>query len=315
MVWNLLRSPVVFFDANPIGTILTRFSKDITVTDFMLPTLTNFLLITGAKIVIIAIFVIISVPWNLISIVFIALPAYLVRRFSITAQNDSQRVESMSKGPINTRYSSAIDGITSIRAYRKQDYFIRGFMRDSDLNSSAKFTYNAMTRWSGIRYDFLSMSFMVGNLLIITILVNYFSVLDKNLAALTIQFAMDFAFTLSFFIRMVGEVENLMTCAQRVMEYAEMETEDELKKPNDPENWPVTSDIYFKDVVMRYRPHLDPVLKGLTYHIKSGQKVGIIGRTGAGKSSIMQALFRLVEIDSESSIIIGGEDTKEIGLH
>ena len=106
-----------------------------------------------------------------------------------------------------------------------------------------------------------------------------------------------------------------MVSAQRAMEYAKMKSEDELKKPTDPKVFPECSDIHFSNVYMRYREHLEPVLKGLHYHIKSGQKIGIIGRTGAGKSSIMQAIFRLVETDKESKIIIGGQDIKEIGLH
>jgi ATP-binding cassette, subfamily C (CFTR/MRP), member 1 len=202
MAWKLLRAPVIFFDSNPIGTILTRFSKDIAVTDFM----------------------------------------------------------------------------------------------------------------PGIRIDLFAIVFVVCNCFVITLLTNYWDILNKNLMALTIQFGLELAYTLSFMIRMLGEVENLMTSGQRIMRYAELESEDELEKPNDPKNWPEAADIYFKNVFMRYRPHLPYVLKGLTYHVKDGEKVGIIGRTGAGKSSIMQTIFRLIEIEKESSIIIGGEDAKEIGL-
>lgn len=139
--------------------------------------------------------------------------------------------------------------------------------------------------------------------------------LDPSLAALTLQFALEFSYAVSFFIRRSGEIENHMTSAQRIMQYADIDSEDELRKSKDRKNWPLTGDIHFKNVVMRYREHLDPVLKGLTYHIKSGEKVGIIGRTGAGKSSIMQAIFRLVEVEGASKIYIGGDNTKQIGLH
>jgi len=132
---------------------------------------------------------------------------------------------------------------------------------------------------------------------------------------MTVQFGLEFAFALSFNIRMIGEVENLMTSTQRTIQYAVMKSEDELTKPDDPENYPEAADIFFSNVNMRYREHLEPVLKGMTYHVKHGEKVGIIGRTGAGKSSIMQAIFRLVEVDQNSKIIIGGYNTKEIGLH
>ena len=188
MVWKLLRSKVLFFDSNPIGTILTRFSKDLGITDFLLPQMTNFALITSFKVIIIIIFVVAVIPWNLAILILVAIPMYLIRRYSIIAQNDSQRLESISKGPLNTRYSSAIDGITSIRAYDKRDYFIDGFMVDSDFNSHAKFTWNSLMRWSGIRTDLCAGIFAAGNLFLITILVNYFDVFEENLAALTIQF-------------------------------------------------------------------------------------------------------------------------------
>jgi len=151
MIWKLLRAPVIFFDSYSIGTILTRFSKDITVTDFLLPMQLNFLLITTFKIIVFLIFIIISLPWNLITVVVITVPMYLIKRYQRIALSDTQRIESISKGPVNTRYSSAIDGITTIRVYRKTKYFIDGFMRDSDLNASAKFTSNAVSRWLGIR--------------------------------------------------------------------------------------------------------------------------------------------------------------------
>ena len=315
MVWSLLRAPVIFFDSNPIGTMLTRFSRDIAITDFLLPMLLNFLLITGFKIIVTVIFIIITVPWNLITIVIVFIPMFLIRRYTRLAQSDTQRIESISKGPINTRYSSALDGITSIRVYGRSQYYTEGFMHDSDLNASAKFTFNGVTRWVGMRLDFCSYAFMVTTFFIITFLKAFDGGLNKNLASVSIQFALEFSFTLSFMIRMIGEVETLMTSSQRTIEYAEMETEDELKKPGDREIWPESSDIVFKNVYMKYRPHLEPVLKNLNYHVKPGEKVGIIGRTGAGKSSIMQAIFRLVETEADSKIIIGGDDTKELGLH
>lgn len=314
MVWRLLRAPVVFFDANPIGTLLTRFSKDISISDYMLPVLINFLLISGFKVIISLVITVVIVPYDLVMVVIVAVPVYLVRKFSIFAQNDSMRLDAMSRGPINTRYSSANDGVTSIRAYKVHRYFIDGFMKDSDTNSNARFTYNGLSRWSGIRYDIFTLVFVLTNLLVVSILKS-FNFIDGDSASITVQFGIELAYALSFNIRMIGECENLMVSSQRAMEYAKMKTEDELLKPNDPKDFPECSDIHFSNVYMRYREHLEPVLKGLHYHVKSGQKIGIIGRTGAGKSSIMQAIFRLVETDSDSKIIIGGQDIKDIGLH
>ena len=114
---------------------------------------------------------------------------------------------------------------------------------------------------------------------------------------------------------MIGESESLITSSQRVIEYAEMDSEDHLTKPNDKAIWPSIHDIYFDNLCMRYQDNLDLALKGLTHHIKAGQKVGIIGRSGAGKSTIFHSLFRLTEMEPFSRILIGNQNIKEIGLH
>ena len=149
----------------------------------------------------------------------------------------------------------------------------------------------------------------------IVILKNYSPSIDTALLALTIQFAFEISNRMAFAIKTFGEVDNMMTSSQRVIQYTEMKSEDELVKSNDDKSWPQISDINFREVYMRYRPHLEPVLKNMTHYIQSGEKVGVIGRSGAGKSSIVQALFRLVEIEDISSIHIGGENIRNIGLH
>lgn len=156
---------------------------------------------------------------------------------------------------------------------------------------------------------------MLINCLIIVILKNHTDSLNLVLASISLQFSIEIAVNFSITVRFATEAENLMTSAQRTIEYARMESEDELEKPEDPENFPEIHDIYFSNMTMRYRAGLEPAIKNMTYKVKAGEKVGIIGRTGAGKSSILQAIFRLIEIDNDGKLIIGGVDTREIGLH
>lgn len=125
-------------------------------------------------------------------------------------------------------------------------------------------------------------------------------------------------------MRYVAEIENLFTATQRIIEYTKLESEDELTKDNDQQlvrttphestKWPFEGSIEFQDVTMRYREFLEPSVRGLTFKVQPRMKVGIVGRTGAGKSSILQTLFRLVEID-EGKIEIDGVDIREVGLH
>lgn len=144
---------------------------------------------------------------------------------------------------------------------------------------------------------------------------NYTDSLDLVLASVSMQFSIEIALNFSIAVRFGTEAENQMTCAQRTIEYANMESEDELTKADDPDDFPITPDIFFSNMSMKYRKGLEPVLKNITYKVKQGEKVGIIGRTGAGKSSILQAIFRLIEVEEDGKIIIGGSDTKELGLH
>jgi ABC-type multidrug transport system fused ATPase/permease subunit len=221
----------------------------------------------------------------------------------------------MTRGPINTRLGSAIDGLSTIRAYQKQDYFIDKFMKDNDVNGNAMFTFYGVGRYQAFLLDFLSFFFAFMNALLIVILKNHTDSLDLDLAAISLQFSIEIIANFNVAVIFSAEAENLMTSAQRAIQYAKLESEDDLEKPTDPENFPAIPDIEFKNMTMRYRPGLEPVLKEVTYKVKAGQKVGIIGRTGAGKSSMLQAIFRLVEIDGDGEILIDGKNTKQLGLH
>lgn len=315
MVEKVLRAPIRFFDSTPIGRILTRLAQDIATFDLILPLHINFVLNNSFRAIAIIVLMIVSVPFVAVPSVICLILIYLIRRRTTLPQNDCKRYDSVTKAPINTKFGSVLDGVTSIRAYKKQDYFAAQFMEDTDLNSNVLFTYQGVVRWSQSRLDICSIFLLTTNALLIVILKNHTDLIDVILASISLQLSMEYGIIMAYLIRMFGELENHMTRSQRSVEYAEMETEDDLVKPNDPEHWPEIPEIVFKDVVMRYREDLKPVLKGLDCIIKPGEKVGIIGRTGAGKSSIIQVLFRLVEMEKESSILISGDDIRDLGLH
>jgi ABC-type multidrug transport system fused ATPase/permease subunit len=314
-LWKLLRAPSIFFDANPIGRILTRYSKDTVLLDYFFGFVMNIVILTVSKTIGIYALILITVPWMAIPAVFCMIVMYFIRRRCIIAQNDSQRIEGITKGPINTKLGSTIDGLQTIRAYNKQSFFRQNFMKDSDINGDAMFTFFGVSRYTAALLDGVSVIFVFLNALIIVILKNHTDSLDLVLASISLVFSMEIAFMFSIAVRFGNEAENLMTSAQRCIEYVNMESEDELTKVDDPKGYPQNHDIEFKNMTMRYRKSLEPVLKNITIHIKAGQKVGIIGRTGAGKSSILQAIFRLVEIEEDGQMLIGGVDSRYIGLH
>ena len=128
----------------------------------------------------------------------------------------------------------------------------------------------------------------------------------------------DLVMFFSFTLRYAAEIESYFISAERLQKYTTLESEDQLEKENDTvkikEGWPCDGLIEFENVTMRYRPNLDPSIKGLTFKVEPRMKIGIVGRTGAGKSSIFQTLFRLIDIE-EGSIHIDGVNIQDVGLH
>lgn len=188
-------------------------------------------------------------------------------------------------------------------------------MIDSDVNAGAKFTLLGVLRWFSTRLDLLSAVFVIATLVMVILMKIFTNFLDLSLAALTIQFAFEFSFNFGYTLKAMGKLENMITSSQRIIDFTNLEQEDALEKPNDNTDWTERPNIEFDDVYMKYRPDLPPVLNGFTHSISEQEKVGIIGRTGAGKSSVFQAMFRLVETNGLSKIYIGGVDIKTIGLH
>ena len=316
VLWKLLRAPSYFFDWNPIGRILSRFSRDIYILDYHLGNTMNVWIEGFAKSFGILVFIWINSPWMLIPLFMIIILMYIVQKICLLVQNESQRIDAITKGPINTKLGSAVDGLNSIRAYQKEDFFINGFINNIDSNGDAIFMFIGIARHQSILLEILSLIFIFLNAFLIVILRNYTTTLDLVAAAVALQFSLEIPVNLSYAMRYWTESNNMMVSAQRVIEYAEMKSEDEIiKKNNDDNNFPVIPEIVFDNITMRYRKGFDPVLKNISYKIQQGSKVGIIGRTGAGKSSILQAIFRLIEIEDEGKILIGGVNIKEIGLH
>ena len=166
----------------------------------------------------------------------------------------------------------------TVRAYKKETYFSEGFARDSDTNGQTIFTFFGVTRHMSSLIDTSNFVFVLINSLLIVILKNHTDSLDTDLVSVTLSLSFELAIFLNVAVRYITEAENLMTSAQRTIEYARMDSEDDLVKPFDPDNFPQTPEITFKNTTMRYRKELEPVLKGITYTIKPGEKVGIVGR-------------------------------------
>ncbi|KFR07766.1 Canalicular multispecific organic anion transporter 2, partial [Nipponia nippon] len=310
---NKFHTPQSFYDTTPTGRIINRFSKDIYVIDEVIPPtilmfLGTFFTSLSTMIVIIA-----STPLFAVVIVPLAILYYFVQRFYVATSRQLKRLESVSRSPIYSHFSETVSGASVIRAYRRVKSFID--MSDLKVDENQKSYYPGIVsnRWLGVRVEF------VGNCIVL--FAALFAVIGKNslnagLVGLSVSYALQVTLSLNWMVRMTSELETNIVAVERIKEYSETETEApwiiEGKSP--PEDWPSKGELEFVNYSVRYRKGLDLVLKGLNLKVHGGEKIGIVGRTGAGKSSMTLCLFRILEA-VKGEIKIDGVKISEIGLH
>uniref|UniRef100_A0A673C8C9 Multidrug resistance-associated protein 4 n=1 Tax=Sphaeramia orbicularis TaxID=375764 RepID=A0A673C8C9_9TELE len=311
MFHAILRTPVHFFDINPIGRILNRFSKDIGYLDSLLPwTFVDFIQVFLQVLGVIAVAAII-IPWILIPIAPLLVVFLFLRRYFLQTSRDIKRLESTTRSPVFSHLSSSLQGLTTIRAFKVQQGFQQMFDEYQDLHSEAWFLFLATSRWFAVRLDGICSVFVT-----ITAFgcIYLRDGLDPGAVGLALSYAVTLTGMFQWGVRQSAEIENMMTSVERVVEYAELESEAPWETSNQPpHDWPTTGSITFDRVNFSYSASEPLILKNLTVVFTSREKVGIVGRTGAGKSSLISALFRLAE--PEGRILIDGVLTSDIGLH
>ncbi|KAM8837861.1 ATP-binding cassette sub-family C member 3 isoform 2-T2 [Spinachia spinachia] len=313
LLTNKFHTPQSFYDTTPLGRIINRFSKDIYIIDEALPStvlmfLATFFVSLSTMIVIVsstAIFAVVIVP--------LAIMYIFVQRFYVATSRQLKRLESVSRSPIYSHFSETVTGSSVIRAYGRHSAFV--LMSDMKVDENQKSYYPGIVsnRWLGVRIEF------IGNCMVL--FAALFAVtgkenLDPGLVGLSVSYALQVTMSLNWMVRMTSDLENNIVAVERVKEYSETKTEApwevEDKKP--PHDWPTEGTVEFQDYSVRYREGLDLVLKNLTLSVKGGEKIGIVGRTGAGKSSMTLCLFRLLEA-AAGEIVIDGLKISELGLH
>uniref|UniRef100_A0A673CLX7 ATP-binding cassette, sub-family C (CFTR/MRP), member 3 n=1 Tax=Sphaeramia orbicularis TaxID=375764 RepID=A0A673CLX7_9TELE len=310
---NKLHTPQSFFDTTPIGRIINRFSKDIYVIDEALPATVLMFLGTFFVSLSTMIVIIYSTPIFAVVIAPLAFIYVFVQRFYVATSRQLKRLESVSRSPIYSHFSETITGSSVIRAYSRHSAFV--LMSDMKVDENQKSYYPGIVsnRWLGVRIEF------IGNCIVL--FAALFAVtgkdnLDPGLVGLSVSYALQVTMSLNWMVRMTSDLENNIVAVERVKEYSETKTEApwdiEDKKPHP--DWPTMGNVEFHDYSVRYREGLDLVLKNINLSVKGGEKIGIVGRTGAGKSSMTLCLFRLLEA-AGGEITIDDVKISEIGLH
>ncbi|ODQ79186.1 hypothetical protein BABINDRAFT_162228 [Babjeviella inositovora NRRL Y-12698] len=311
---KVLQTPMAFMDTTPTGRVLNRFTKDVDTIDYDNPDMLRLLLNSSSFIFGVFIMCIIYLPWFAL-----AVPPILFVYFSIAGYYqpqafDVKRLESVSRSHTYGHFNETLNGLTTVKSFRGEARFMHRHEQLLEQVNSAALTSIATQRWLSVRLDLIAAvtSFLI-NMLCIS---GVFSI-NAASAGLLIAYIMQIANLLSLMIRSVTQVQTNMNSVERLCEYAydlPQEAAFEIPETKPPATWPTHGAMCFENVSMAYRPGLPLVLKNFSVSIKPGEKVGICGRTGAGKSSIMMALFRLTELHS-GTISLDGIDISTIGLH
>ncbi|KAF6731478.1 Canalicular multispecific organic anion transporter 1 [Oryzias melastigma] len=309
---NILRAPMVFFDTTPIGRVVNRFAKDIFTIDEAIPHsfrswLLSLLAVLGTLFVIS-----LAIPFFTIVIIPLAVIYFFVQRFYVATSRQLHRLDSVSRSPIYSHFGETVSGLSVIRAYKHQDRFLK--LNEIAIDNNLKSVYPRIisNRWLAIRLEFL------GNLVVFFSAL--FAVISKDsiesgLVGLAISYALNITRNLNLLVRLSSELESSIVAVERITEYTQIENEAEwITDHRPPEKWPEEGRLQFINYKVRYRPGLDLVLHGITCDIASSEKIGIVGRTGAGKSSLTNCLFRIIEA-ADGRILIDDVDISTIGLH
>ncbi|KAL8872715.1 MAG: hypothetical protein Q9174_001702 [Haloplaca sp. 1 TL-2023] len=308
---RVLRAPMGFFDTTPLGRITNRFSKDVDTMDNNLTDSIRMYFFTLAMII--SVFTLVIVFFHYFAIALG--PLFIVFIFSAAyyraSAREMKRHESVLRSGVFSRFGEAISGVASIRAYGLQTRFVQGLREAVDQMNSAYYLTFSNQRWLAVRLD------TIGNLLVFTtgilVVTSRFDV-NPSIAGLVLSYILSIVQMIQFTVRQLAEVENAMNATERLHYYGtQLDEEPPLHLSEVPQEWPQHGQIVFNEVQMRYREGLPLVLQGLTMSVAGGERVGIVGRTGAGKSSIMSTLFRLVEL-SGGSISIDGINIATVGL-
>lgn len=313
-VKKLLHTTMSFLDTTPSGRILNRFTKDTNSLDNEISNQLKLFIHMVASIIGILILCVIYLPWFAI-----AIPLLVIIFFSITAyyqasSREVKRLEALSRSHVYNNFNEVLEGMSTIKSYNSQERFMKKNDEFVDKLNESYFVTVANQRWIGITLDLTGCG--VAFIVTMLALTRQFNISASSTGLIT-TYILDFATSLSVTLVAYSEVENEMNSVERLCHYANnLEQEAAYKIPgHEPApDWPQKGHIEFKNVSLRYREELPLVIKNLQLDVKPKEKIGICGRTGAGKSSLITALYRLSEV-TKGKIEIDGVDVSTIGLH
>ncbi|XP_028435648.1 multidrug resistance-associated protein 1 [Perca flavescens] len=313
LLHSVLHSPVSFFEVTPSGNLLNRFSREMDAIDCMIPDGLKMMLGYLFKLLEVCIILLLATPFTGLVLLPLTAVYIFIQSFYVASSCQLRRLEAVSRSPIYSHFNETVQGASVIRAFGEQRRFVLHANRCIDNNQEAYFPRFVATRWLAVNLEFL------GNLLVLAaaiLSVQSRDELSPGIVGLAVSHSLQVTGILSWIVRSWTDVENNIVSVERVKEYdntpkeAAWTIEDSFL----PAAWPTTGNIQFEDYGLQYRKGLDWALNDINIDIHDREKVGIVGRTGAGKSSLALGIFRILEA-AKGRIFIDGIDIAKIGLH
>ncbi|KAF2181672.1 multidrug resistance-associated protein 1 [Zopfia rhizophila CBS 207.26] len=315
MAFAIFRSPMSFFETTPAGRILNRFSSDIYRVDEVLARTFNMLFVNSARAGFTLVVISASTPLFITLIIPLGALYLYIQRYYLRTSRELKRLDSISRSPIYAHFQESLSGISTIRAYSQQKRFELENEWRVDANLRAYFPSINANRWLAVRLEFIGSIIILASASFAILSVASHSGLSAGTVGLAMSYALQITQSLNWIVRQTVEVETNIVSVERVLEYAALPSEapEIISKNRPPISWPSQGGVSFNNYSTRYRPGLDLVLKNINLQIKAHEKIGVVGRTGAGKSSLTMALFRIIE-PTEGCVSIDGLNTSTIGL-
>eukprot|EP00250_Pteridium_aquilinum_P016153 c22966_g1_i3 orf=206-4756(+) len=314
MLKSIFRAPMSFFDTTPTGRILTRSSTDQATLDIMLP-LSVILATVLYSSTIGVVVVTCVVTWP---VIFVVLPMgwmYMqYQAFYIRSSREISRLDSVTKAPVIHHFTETIAGFMVIRGFRKDDEFISVNLDRVNINLKMDFHLNAANDWLGCRLELLGSVVLCIAALLLLVLPSSF--ITPSSASLSLSYGLSLNTALAASVFFSCMIENKMVSVERIGQYIRLPSEAALTIEGSVPyvEWPQRGNISIRNLKARYQPTMPLVLKGLSLDIVGGQKIGVVGRTGSGKSTLIQVMFRIIE-PAGGSILFDDVDISSVGLH
>ncbi|MGE3760356.1 MAG: ATP-binding cassette domain-containing protein, partial [Pseudobdellovibrionaceae bacterium] len=315
MLKSVLAAPTRFFDSTPVGRILQRFSRDVESVDIHLTftmenTISCFFHVMMTLVLIVTVLPITAVLIGPLMILY-----YVVQKDYRISAREAKRLDSIARSPRYAHFKETLQGLTVIRAFSKQRWFMEQFYQKLYHGQKMFYGHYMLNRWFSSRVP------LIGGIVAITttlciVFFAYHGKITAGMAGLLTVYSLSFWGYLNWGIRIFAELEARLTSVERIKFFSNLESEKSVYSQPEiqtPASWPDRGEIVFDKVQARYAKHLPLVLKEISFRVPAGARVGFVGRTGAGKSTLFQALYRFIEIES-GTISLDGIDLSSVPL-